>query len=90
VPLVGHLKSDRLAYACDGSERQDWDGDFFVAVKPEHPRLTRWVGANAEIAVIDLALLSQVAAGAPDRTRRPVRFRLLAAVTLATFPNDTF
>ena len=65
VPLVGHLKSGRLAYACDGSERPDWNGDFFVAVRPGHPRLTRWVGADAEVAVIDLALLSQVAAGGP-------------------------
>src|ERR1700744_1221213 len=73
VPLVGHLKSGRLAYACDGSERPDWDGDFFVAVRPGPPRLPRRVGADAEVAVIDLALLSQVAAGGPGRTPPPGR-----------------
>jgi hypothetical protein len=128
-PLIGRWKSGRLAYASDDSERLNWIGDDLLAVRPERPHLARSLDTDAEIAVIDLTLLSQVATAAPGRTRQRVRFtgheplsaqaaqtwkaayayvrdsvlmcadtepqslivssavRLLAAITLATFPN---
>lgn len=131
APLIGHLKSGRLAYASDGSARRNWTGAGLLAIQPERPHLARSIDLGAEIVVIDLALLGQVAATAPGRTRQRIRFtgheplsapaartwkaaylyvrdtvltgpdteaqdlivasaaRLLAAITLATFPNNT-
>ncbi|HEX3752797.1 MAG TPA: hypothetical protein VHW06_19675 [Streptosporangiaceae bacterium] len=74
APLIGHLKSGRLAYASDGSERRNWIGDDLLAIQPERPCLARSIDTDVEIAVIDLALLSRVAAAAPGRTRPRVQF----------------
>jgi hypothetical protein len=73
APLIGHWKSGRLAYASDGSERLNWIGDDLLAIQPDRPHLARSLDTDAELAVIDLALLSQVAA-APGRAGQRVRF----------------
>ena len=131
VPLIGHLQSGRLAYASRDSGASHRLEDVFLAVQPEHPCLARSIDPDAEIAVIDVALLSQLASTASGPAPPPVRFtghepvspqaartwkatyayirsavlerrsaeiqplvvssaaRLLAAATLATFPNNT-
>jgi AraC-like DNA-binding protein len=128
-PLIGLLKSGRLACAAPVSDRPDRPGDVFLAIQPERPHLARSIDTGAEVAVMDLALVSQVAAGTRSPGRPPVRFtghepvsaraagtwraayayvrdtvlinpgpgappvvvysaaRLLAAITLTTFPN---
>jgi AraC-like DNA-binding protein len=128
-PLIGLLKSGRLACAATVSDRPDRPGDVFLAIQPERPHLARSIDTGAEVAVMDLALVSQVAAGTRNPARPPVRFtghepvsaraartwraayayvhdtvlanpgpgtspvvvysaaRLLAAITLTTFPN---
>jgi AraC-like DNA-binding protein len=133
-PLIGLLKSGRLACAAADSnrpDRPDRPGDVFLAIQTERPLLARSIDTGTEVAVMDLALVSQVAAGTRSTARPPVRFtghepvsvqaartwraayayvrdtvltnpgpgtppvvvssaaRLLAAITLTTFPNTT-
>lgn len=130
VPLFGQLKSGQFACASVGSERPYRRRDVFLAIQPEHPLLARSIDSSSEVALIDLDLLSQLAATA-GWAGPPVRFsgpgpvspeaaqtwkatyayvrdtvlaspatrtqalivssaaQLLAATTLATFPNTT-
>src|SRR5215469_13245071 len=71
--VIGHLRDGRLTYRSGGSERLVRPGDVFLAAQPDHPVTATIEDVDWEAAVIDPALLSQVADGEPGRIRQPVR-----------------
>jgi AraC-like DNA-binding protein len=74
ILAIAHLRGGQMAGRSDGSERRYRPGDVFFAVQPEHSYATTSIDADIEVAVIDPALLSQIAGPVPGRTSQPVRF----------------
>jgi AraC-like DNA-binding protein len=73
VLAIGHVRSGRVAYRSDGSERPYGPGDVSLCAQPEHFYMARCTWLDTDIAVLDPALLSRIASTAPARAPRPVR-----------------
>ena len=67
-------RGGQAAYRSDGSERRYGPGDVYLTLQPDHHYTATLDHADTEVAVLDSALLSQVAGTAPGRARQPVRF----------------
>jgi AraC-like DNA-binding protein len=74
VVTIGHLRSGRATYRSAGSERAYRRGNVFFAAQPEDPYAVSSVNADIEVAVIDPALLAQIAQTEPGRSPKAVRF----------------
>ena len=81
--LVAHIHSGRAGYGDDGGERRYGPGDVYVPAQPGDPYTARCVGYDVAIAIIDPAILSQVASTAPGRSPEPVRLTGYQPVTAA-------
>jgi AraC-like DNA-binding protein len=73
VLAFGRLAGGRLASWSGGSERRLGPGEVFLAAQPGHRLAVAGTGIRAETAIIDPALLSQVADTQPGRAQRPVQ-----------------
>jgi AraC-like DNA-binding protein len=74
VLTIGHLRAGQVSYHSDGRERRYGPDDVFLALKPEDPYTATVASSDIEVAVLDPALLSQIAGPVPGRAQRPVRF----------------
>jgi AraC-like DNA-binding protein len=74
VLAIGALRSGQASHGSDGSERRYGSGDVFLALQPEHSYVASTVNADINVAILDPALLSQIADTAPGRAQQPVRF----------------
>lgn len=72
--VVGEILSGRLCQQIDGDEHRMSPGDLLVSAQPGSSCCGYLDHVAATAAVIDPALLNQVAAAAPHRESRPVRF----------------
>jgi AraC-like DNA-binding protein len=72
--IFGELTSGRVRHGSDRGDRYYGPGQPFLAVQPEHSYTATVEDAEAETAVIDPALPSELAETAPGPTPRPVRF----------------
>jgi AraC-like DNA-binding protein len=73
VLAICHVRSGRVAYN-NGAERTYGPGDVFFPVQPEQSYTAQCAQTTFESAVIDPAVLSQIADSEPARTQQPVRF----------------
>src|SRR5262249_4117920 len=71
--IFGELKSGRVRHGSDHGDRYYGPGQPFLAVQPEHSYTATVADAEAEAAVIDPALPSELAETAPGPTPQPVR-----------------
>ncbi|HEY2552686.1 MAG TPA: helix-turn-helix transcriptional regulator [Streptosporangiaceae bacterium] len=78
VPLealvFGQITAGRISYGSGDDCRDYAPGQVFLAGQPARAYAATVQDADVELAVFDPALLSQVAATAPDRAHKPVRF----------------
>jgi AraC-like DNA-binding protein len=81
--LVVHIHSGRAGYGADGFERRYGTGDVYVPAQPGGPYTARCAGYDVAIAIIDPAMLGQVASTAPGRSPEPVRLAGYQPVTAA-------
>jgi AraC-like DNA-binding protein len=72
--VFGELKSGRVGYRSDHSERYYRPGQVYLTAQPDHCYTATVDDSEVELAVIDPALLSLVADPAPGRRPGPVRF----------------
>lgn len=72
--IFGELTSGRVRHGSDHGDRRYGPGQPFLAAQPEHSYTATVVDAEAEVAVIDPTLPSELAESAPGPTPRPVRF----------------
>jgi AraC-like DNA-binding protein len=72
--IFGELKSGRIRHGSDHGDRYYERGQPFLAAQPEHSYTATVADADAETAVIDPALLNELAETAPGPAPRPVRF----------------
>jgi AraC-like DNA-binding protein len=80
--LVAHIHSGRAGYDDDG-ERRYGPGDVYVPAQPGDRYTARCAGYDVAIAIIDPAMLGQVASTAPRRSPEPVRLTGYQPVTAA-------
>jgi len=71
--VITSVRSGRITYGLDGDERPCAPGDVALAVQPEHVYQARCADLDIETAVLDPALLAQVASPQPGRSTGPVR-----------------
>jgi AraC-like DNA-binding protein len=74
VLIFNDLKSGRVRHGSDREDRSYGSGQVYLAGQPEHPRTATIQDAVAELAVIDPALVTQLADTTQGRAPRPVRF----------------
>jgi AraC-like DNA-binding protein len=79
--VFGQLTSGRVRHCSDRSVRTYLPGEVFLAVQPDHPYLATVDDTAVDLAVIDPALVDEVAESAPERVERPVRFTGYRAVS---------
>ena len=79
--IFGELTSGRVRQSSGGSDRHYVPGKVFLAVQPGHSYTATVREADMLLAVIDPALLSQVADTAPRRAQVPVQFTGYEAVS---------
>jgi AraC-like DNA-binding protein len=79
--VFGQLTSGRVRHCSDRSVRPYLPGEVFLAVQPEHPYTATVDDTAVELAVIDPALVDEVAESAPGRVQHPVRFTGYRAVS---------
>jgi Helix-turn-helix domain len=72
--IFNDLKSGRVRHGSDREDRSYGSGQVYLAGQPEHPRTATIQDAVAELAVIDPALVTQLADTTQGRAPRPVRF----------------
>jgi AraC-like DNA-binding protein len=72
--VIAKLDAGRLERDCGGVSERFLPGDVFVDAEPTLPATWHLLGANSQTAVLDLALLAQVAATSPSRAASPIRF----------------
>jgi AraC-like DNA-binding protein len=73
VLAIAFLRSGHASYRTDGRERRYGPGDVFLALPPDQPFTATIAHSVVEVAVVDPALLSEIADTAPGRTQEPVR-----------------
>lgn len=74
VLVFGAVRSGLVSHTSDGSHRQLRRGDVYLSAQPDHAFAATIKDTEAEAAIVDPALPSQVADTEPGRTHRPVRF----------------
>jgi AraC-like DNA-binding protein len=74
ILVFGELKSGRLRFESDRSDRRFGPGSVYFAVQPGYPYAATMEQTVLEQAVLDAAVLSQVAGTAPGRRPQPIRF----------------
>ncbi len=74
VLVFGAVRSGLVSHTSDGSHRRLRPGDVYLSAQPDHAFAATIQDTEAEAAVIDPALLSQIADTEPGRTEQPVRF----------------
>ena len=72
--VVVRIDSGRMERDCGGVSERFLTGDVFVDAEPSRPATVRALGAEAKVAVLDLAVLAQVAAASPTRVAGPIRW----------------
>jgi AraC-like DNA-binding protein len=77
--VFGHVTAGLIRNSSDGTERCWGPGQVFLTAQPDHPYTSTIEDSHAEMAIIDPALLNQVADGERDGgrawgARQPVRF----------------
>jgi anti-anti-sigma factor len=80
--VFGELKSGLARYGSDGSDRHCRPGDVYMPARPEHPYTATIEDTEAELAVIDPALLAQLASAESGYTRQPLQFTGYQPVSL--------
>jgi AraC-like DNA-binding protein len=73
VLLFIHVRAGRVSHRSGGGERRYGPGDVCFAVQPDHAHAAQFADLDMTVAVLDPALLGQVARTAPGRSPRPVR-----------------
>jgi AraC-like DNA-binding protein len=74
VVTICRVRSGRVSYHSRGSERAYGPDDVFFPIQPDHSYTARCEQTEFEAAIIDPALLSQIAGTRPGRTQQPLRF----------------
>jgi AraC-like DNA-binding protein len=72
--VFGTVRSGLISHKSGGGHRLLRPGDVYLAAQPDFPHAGSIVDAEAETAVIDPSLPSQVADTRPGRAQQPVRF----------------
>jgi AraC-like DNA-binding protein len=72
--FIVRIDAGRMERECGGINERFLQGDVFVEAEPTLPTALRLLGVEAQITVLDLAVLTQVAAASPARTAGPIRF----------------
>ena len=80
--VFGQVSGGAVGFRTGTAERWHGDGGVYLADEPGRGRTAMFRGGLHEQAVMDPALPGQVAATAPGRTERPVRFTGYAAVSV--------
>jgi AraC-like DNA-binding protein len=79
--VFGHVLSGLVICGSGGSERPQLPGEVFLAAQPEHSYTVSIYNAQIELAVIDPALVSDVAAATDGNSGGRVRFTGYGAVS---------
>lgn len=74
VLIFGTVRSGRVSHTSDGSHRRLRPGDVYLSAQPGHAFAATIEDTEAEAAIVDPALPSQIAGTEPGRTEQPVRF----------------
>jgi len=74
VLIFGAVRSGLVSHTSDGSHRRLRPGDVYLSAQPDHAFAATVEDTEAEAAIVDPALPSQVADTEPGRTHQPVRF----------------
>jgi AraC-like DNA-binding protein len=74
VLVFGAVRSGQVSHTSDGSHRRLGPGDVYLSAQPDHAFAATVEDTEAEAAIVDPALPSQVADTEPGRTHQPVRF----------------
>ena len=74
VLIFGAVRSGLVSHTSDGSHRRLRPGDVYLSAQPDHAFAATIKDTEAEAAIVDPALPSQVADTEPGRTHQPVRF----------------
>jgi len=72
--IIVKIDAGRMERECGGVNERFLTGDVFVDAEPSRPATVRALGAEAKVAVLDLAVLAQVAAASPTRVAGPIRW----------------
>jgi len=72
--IIVKIDAGRMERECGGVNERFLTGDVFVDAEPSRPAIVRALGAEAQVAVLDLAVLAQVAAASPTRLAGPIRW----------------
>jgi AraC-like DNA-binding protein len=79
--VFGHVISGLVICDSGGSERPQLPGEVFLAAQPEHSYTVSIYNAQIELAVIDPALVRDVASSTDGNSTGPVRFTGYGAVS---------
>jgi AraC-like DNA-binding protein len=72
--VFGHVTSGSVSYRSGGSKRRQRCGDVFLTAQPEHAYTASIHHTHADLAIVDPALVNQVAAPARGHSPQQVRF----------------
>jgi len=72
--VLGEVCSGRLRLESDGSERRMGPGDLYLTAQPEHPYRGSIREVQSNLAVIDPALVTELAGTDPGHRQQPLRF----------------
>ncbi|GAB2581208.1 hypothetical protein Aab01nite_58210 [Paractinoplanes abujensis] len=81
--VIARMSSARVQRTCADSDRQYEVGDIFLGSYPDLPYTARLQPGELTNCVIDLAEIAKVAATAPGRLPRPIRFTSLDPISPA-------
>ncbi|RKN48574.1 helix-turn-helix domain-containing protein [Micromonospora endolithica] len=77
--VVGEVRTATVSRACDGHEARFAPGDVYLAARPERACTLGWHPGRVTLSVLDVSLLSRVAADRAGRGTGPVRLSRLGA-----------
>jgi AraC-like DNA-binding protein len=75
--IIVQIESGRMERECGDVSERLLTGDVFVDAEPTLPATLRMLGVEAQTVMLDLAVLTQVAAASPDRVAGPIRLTSL-------------
>jgi AraC-like DNA-binding protein len=72
--IIVKIDAGRMERECGGVNERFRAGDVFIDAEPSRPAIVRALGAEAQVTMLDLAVLAQVAAASPTRDAGPIRW----------------